>query len=147
MDAISFKTSFANKQTVQKNWHVIDVEGKVLGRVASEIAKVVKGKHKPSYTPNTDCGDYVIVLNAGKVKLTGDKWNSKEYISHSGYPGGQKVVVAKEVVAKHPIRLVENAVRGMLPKNILGRQQFKNLFVYEGSEHPHEAQKPTELKF
>lgn len=145
MDAVSYKTPSLTSKTVEKQWFIVDATDKVLGRVASEIAKVLRGKNKPSFTPNADCGDYVIVINADKVKLTGDKWNKKEYISHTGFPGGQRKVTAKEMLVKHPTRIVEKAVKGMLPKNILGRKISKNLFVYVGEEHPHEAQKPSEL--
>jgi large subunit ribosomal protein L13 len=147
MDALSYKTSYANKATVERKWYVVDATGLPVGRLASEIAKVVKGKHKPSYTPNTNCGDYVIVVNAEKVKFTGNKWRGKEYISHSLYPGGQKSVVAKDMLAKHPTRVIEKAVKGMLPKTILGSQMYRNLHVVAGSTHKFEAQKPTELKF
>jgi len=147
VDALSYKTVSIDKNSVEKNWYIVDAEGKVLGRVASEIAKVIRGKHKTNYTPNVDCGDCVIVINAGKIKLTGKKLQEKEYITHSLYPGGQKVVTPKEMLAKHPIRPIEWAIKGMLPKNRLGRQLFGNLYVYEGAEHPHEAQKPVELKF
>lgn len=142
MDTNSYKTISANKATVEKKWLVIDVEGQVLGRVASKIAALLRGKHKSSYTPHVDCGDNVIVLNADKVRMTGKKWAQKEYIRHTGYPGGQRSVVAEVMLEKHPERIVENAVRGMLPKNILGRNQFRNLRVYTGATHPHEAQEP-----
>lgn len=147
MDALSYKTSFADKATIGRTWFVVDATGKPVGRLASEIAKVVKGKHKPGYTPNTNCGDHVIVVNAEKVKFTGNKWKGKEYISHSLYPGGQKSVVAKDMLAKHPARILEKAVKGMLPKTILGSQMYRNLHVVVGSAHKYEAQKPTELKF
>ena len=126
---------------------MVDAAGQTVGRLASEIAKVVKGKHKPSYTPNTNCGDNVIVINAEKVKFTGQKWNGKEYISHSLYPGGQKRVLAKHMLAKHPERIIEKAIKGMLPKTKLGSEIYRNLHVVVGSEHKHEAQKPIELKF
>lgn len=146
MDSISYKTATLNTATVEKNWVVVDAEGKVLGRLASEVAKVIRGKHKPGYTPNVDCGDNVIVINSDKVKLTGKKWTDKVYISHTGYPGGQKRTTPKEIVdRKSSTILVERAVRGMLPKNRLGRAIYKNLYVYEGNEHPHEAQQPKEL--
>jgi len=147
LDTLSYKTISANKATVEKDWVVVDASNKVLGRVASEIAKMIRGKHKPSFTPNVDCGDNVIVINADKVRLTGKKWTDKEYIRHTGYPGGQRSQTPLEIKEKKSSTiLVENAVRGMLPKNRLGRQLFKNLHVYEGSEHPHEAQKPAEVK-
>lgn len=135
-----------NKATASKNWVVVDAEGKVLGRLASEVAKVIRGKHKPGYTPNTDCGDNVVVINSDKVKMTGKKWTDKKYISHTGYPGGQREQTPNEVLAKSSTILVERAVRGMLPKNRLGRALFGNLYVYEGAEHKHEAQNPKELK-
>ncbi len=146
MDTNSYKTISANKATVEKKWLVVDVEGQILGRAVSKIAALLRGKHKPSYTPHVDCGDNVIVLNADKVRMTGKKWAQKEYIRHTGYPGGQRTVVAEVLLEKHPERIVENAVRGMLPKNILGRNQFRNLRVYTGTEHPHEAQEPEIFK-
>lgn len=146
MDTLSYKTKSANKATVTKEWVVVDAKDKVLGRLASEVAKIVRGKNKPSFTPHVDCGDNVVIINAEKVKLTGRKWDKKEYISHSGYPGGQKIVVAKDRIEKKPTYVVENAVRGMLPKNKLGRALFKNLFVYAGEEHPHEAQQPKKIE-
>lgn len=146
MDTLTYKTKFANSATVDKQWVVIDAEGKVLGRLASEAAKIIRGKNKPDFTPHVDCGDNVIVINAEKVNLTGKKWTDKKYIRHTGYPGGQRERTPKEVLAKFPERLVENAIRGMLPKNRLGRAMFKNLYVYTGPEHPHEAQKPKEIK-
>ena len=146
MDTLSYKTKSVNKGTVEKNWVIVDADSKVLGRLASEIAKVIRGKHKPGYTPHVDCGDNVIVLNADKVRLTGKKWTDKIYISHTGYPGGQKETTPNQLKAKSSTLLVERAVRGMLPKNILGRELFRNLYVYEGAEHPHEAQQPKEIK-
>jgi len=146
VDSISYKTASLNAASVEKNWVVVDADGKVLGRMASEVAKVIRGKHKPGYSPNVDCGDNVIVINSDKVKLTGNKWTDKVYISHTGYPGGQKSTTPKEIVdRKSSTILVERAVRGMLPKSILGRAMYKNLYVYEGNEHPHEAQQPKEL--
>ena len=146
MDTLSYNTVSLNDATAENNWLVVDADSKVLGRVASEIAKLIRGKHKPGYTPHVNCGDNVIVLNADKVKLTGKKWTDKVYVRHTGYPGGQRMTTANELKAKSSTLLVENAVRGMLPKNRLGRQLFKNLYVYEGNEHPHEAQQPTEIK-
>ncbi|MBL6445473.1 50S ribosomal protein L13 [Fulvivirga sp. 29W222] len=147
MDTLSYKTVSANKATVNKNWIIVDADSKVLGRLASEVARVIRGKHKPDFTPNVDCGDNVIVINADKIKLTGKKWTDKVYVSHTGYPGGQRSATPKEVMAKKSSTiLVERAVRGMLPKTRLGRSLFKNLYVYEGAEHPHEAQKPKEIK-
>lgn len=142
MDSRSYKTLFANKATSEKKWVLVDVEGLVLGRAATEIAMILRGKNKPLYTPHADCGDNVIVINAEKVRLTGKKMAQKEYIRHTGYPGGQRVTTAQEMLAKHPERLIENAVRGMLPKNRLGSELFRNLRVYVGPDHPHEAQSP-----
>lgn len=142
MDTLSFKTKSANKATVDKKWIVIDANEAVLGRLATGVAFVLRGKHKPEFTPHVDCGDNVIVINAEKIQLTGNKWSDKEYISHTGYPGGQRTITAEKVMVKKPIFMVEKAVKGMLPKNRLGRQLYRNLFVYEGSEHPHGAQKP-----
>lgn len=136
----------AKKEEVERKWHIIDAEGEVLGRMSTKIASVLRGKHKASYTPHVDTGDYIIVINAEKVRFTGNKLNQKIYQRYSGYPGGQKSRTAKELLAKKPIAVVETAVRGMLPKNRLGRAMFKKLFVYEGAEHPHEAQKPEKLE-
>lgn len=135
----------ANKATVQKEWFLVDAEDQVLGRLASKVAKIIRGKHKPSFTPHVDCGDHVIIINADKIRLTGDKWNAKEYQTYSGYPGGQRTFGAKAKMEKHPTFMVENAVRGMIPKNRLGRAVFKNLHVIAGTEHAHEAQKPKKL--
>jgi len=146
LDTLSYKTTSANKATAEKNWVIVDADSKVLGRLASEVAKVIRGKHKPNYTPHVDCGDNVIVLNADKVKLTGKKWTDKIYVSHTGYPGGQKKTTPNQLKAKSSTLLVERAVRGMLPKSILGRDLFRNLYVYEGAEHPHEAQQPKLIK-
>lgn len=147
MDTLSYKTVSANKATVNKEWVIVDADSKVLGRLASEVARVIRGKNKPDFTPNVDCGDNVIIINADKIRLTGKKWTDKVYISHTGYPGGQRSATPKEVMAKKSSTiLVERAVRGMLPKSRLGRALFNNLYVYEGAEHPHEAQKPKEFK-
>ncbi len=145
MDTLSYKTVSANKQTVQREWFVVDADGQVLGRLASKIATYLRGKHKPTYTPHADAGDYVIVLNADKVRLTGNKWAAKKHITYSGYPGGQKSTSMEEMRDKHPERIIENAVKGMLPKNKLGRAMYKKLFVYTGNEHPHAAQQPKTL--
>jgi large subunit ribosomal protein L13 len=147
VDTLSYKTISANKATVQKEWVVVDAHSLVLGRVASEVAKILRGKHKPNFTPHVDCGDNVIVVNAEKVRLTGKKWNEKVYVRHTGYPGGQRIATPRILMEKSPITLVEKAVRGMLPKNRLGRQLYTNLHVYAGSEHPHSAQQPKEVKF
>ncbi len=146
MDTNSYKTVSLNKATVDKNWVIVDADSQVLGRMASEVAKLIRGKHKPGYTPNVDCGDNVIVINSDKIRLTGNKWTDKEYVRHTGYPGGQRIETPNDVKAKSSTILVEKAVRGMLPNSRLGRQLFKNLYVYEGVEHPHEAQKPKEVK-
>lgn len=146
MDTLSYKTISANKVTVEKNWILIDAENETLGRLASKVANLLRGKNKPYFTPHVDCGDNVIVINADKVRLTGKKWDDKEYITFSGYPGGQKVSTAKEIMAKKPIYMVEKAVKGMLPKNKLGRAMFKNLHAYAGAEHKHEAQQPKQVK-
>ncbi|MDP5172898.1 MAG: 50S ribosomal protein L13 [Bacteroidia bacterium] len=143
MDSRSYKTLSANKNTVEKQWLVIDAEAQILGRLASQIASILRGKHKPSFTPHVDCGDNVIVINADKVRLTGGKWQQKEYIRHTTYPGGQRSVRADKMLSTHPERIVEFAVKGMLPKNKLGAQMYRNLRVYAGAEHPHEAQEPT----
>lgn len=146
LDTLSYKTKSANKATVTRDWFVVDADSKILGRFASGVARLIRGKHKPDYTPHVDCGDKVIVINAEKVKLTGKKWNDKQYISHSGYPGGQKKLTARQVKAKNAAWIIEKAVKGMLPKTRLGRQIFKNLYVYEGPEHPHQAQNPKVLE-
>lgn len=145
MDTLSYKTISANKATVTKEWLLIDADGQNLGRLASEVAKLLRGKHKPSYTPHVDCGDNVIITNAEKVNLTGNKWEAKSYIRHSGYPGGQRSLTASELRSKHPERVIEKAVKGMLPKNKLGAQLFRNLKVYAGSEHGQEAQQPRTI--
>lgn len=145
MDTLSYKTKSAKKEEVERQWYIIDAEGEVVGRLCSKIAHVLRGKHKPSYTPHVDTGDYVIVINADKVRFTGAKWDQKEYITFSGYPGGQKRATANELMAKKPYAVVENAVKGMLPKTKLGRAMIKKLFVYAGTEHPHAAQKPEAL--
>jgi large subunit ribosomal protein L13 len=145
VDSISYKTVYANKATIQKNWYVVDASDKVLGRLASQIAAALIGKNKTDYTPHSDTGDCVIVLHAGKVKFSGTKLQDKEYITYSGFPGGQKRVSASDLVNKKPIALLEEAVKGMLPKNRLGREMFRNLFVYDSDQHPHQAQQPKEL--
>ena len=142
MDTLSYKTISANKATANKEWIIVDADGQVLGRMASKIAKILRGKNKSSFTPHADCGDNVIVINAEKVALTGKKMSDKVYIRHTGYPGGQRQQTATEVMAKFPERLVEKAVKGMLPKNSLGRKLYTNLHVVIGAEHKYEAQKP-----
>jgi len=147
VDTLSYKTISANKQTVDQKWLIVDAEGKTLGRLASAIAVQLRGKHKPSYTPHVDCGDYVVVINAEKVRLTGNKMDNKVYYTHSGYPGGQKEKTPREILDKYPERLIEIAVKGMLPKTKLGRAMYRKLFVYTGASHPHAAQKPETLEF
>ncbi len=142
MDTLSYKTISANKAAINKEWIVVDAEGLVLGRMASKVAKILRGKNKASYTPHIDCGDYVIVINAEKVVLSGKKMSDKIYIRHTGYPGGQRKQTPIDILAKYPERLVEKAVKGMLPKNRLGRRLFTNLHVVVGAEHKFEAQKP-----
>jgi large subunit ribosomal protein L13 len=145
MNTLSYKTVSANKNTVSKDWVLIDAENQVLGRLASTAAILLRGKHKTNFTPHVDCGDNVIIINAEKIRLTGNKWNAKEYIRHSGYPGGQSSLTAKELMAKNPIAVVEKAIKGMLPKNKLGAELFRNLDVVAGAEHKHEAQKPKKI--
>lgn len=139
------KTFMANAATVERKWFVVDAEGKTLGRLAAEVAKILRGKHKPTYTPHVDTGDHVIVINASKVALTGKKLIQKTYFRHSGYPGGTTFTTAGKMLADRPERVIELAVKGMLPKNTLGRQMFRKLKVYSGSEHPHAAQQPEVL--
>jgi len=141
------KSYMAKANEVDRKWYVIDAEGKVLGRLASEVAKILRGKHKPTYTPYVDTGDYVIVINADKVKLTGKKLEKKEYIYHTGYPGGLKRIPYEELLKRKPEKVIELAVKGMLPKNRLGRKMFKKLKVYAGPEHKHQAQKPEIYEF
>jgi len=145
VDTKSYKTISANKKTVKKNWMLIDAENEILGRLASKVAFILRGKHKPYFTPHVDCGDNVIVINAEKVKLTGKKSADKKYISHSGYPGGQKVRTIEDILNKKPIHVVEHAVKGMLPKNRLGSTIYRNLHVLAGPDHPYEAQKPNKI--
>ncbi len=145
MDTASYKTKSANKATVNKEWLLIDGNDEILGRLASKVAFLLRGKHKTDFTPHVDGGDYVIVVNADKIKLTGNKWSDKEYVSHSGYPGGQKKINPQELMKKNPISVVERAVKGMLPRTRLGREIYRNLHVFAGNEHPHEAQKPNKI--
>lgn len=145
MDILSYKTVSANKSTVEKKWYIIDAGDAALGRVCTEVASILRGKHKPSFTPHVDCGDNVIVINADDIKLTGKKMDTKEYVRHTGYPGGQRISTPRQEMQKSSTRIIEKAVRGMLPKNRLGRKLFHNLYVYEGSDHPHEAQQPKKL--
>lgn len=147
MDTLSYKTKSAKKEEVQRRWFIIDGTNQIVGRMCSQIATVLRGKHRPDYTPHVDCGDYVIVINADKIRFTGNKGAQKSYLTYSGYPGGQKEIAVSKLMNERPERVVENAVRGMLPKNKLGRAMFKKLFVYTGSDHPHTAQQPEEYKF
>lgn len=146
MNTLSYKTKSANSATVNKKWVIIDAEGAILGRLAVKVAILLRGKHKTDYTPHVDCGDNVIVINAEKVMVTGNKAEDKTYIRHTGYPGGQRSRSFNELMAKKPTAAVEKAVKGMLPKNRLGSDLFRNLYVYEGAEHNHEAQKPIKLE-
>ena len=145
VNTLSYKTVSANKETVEKEWYIIDAKDVVLGRLASVVAMVLRGKHKPSFTPHVDCGDNVIVINADKIKLTGSKMTDKQYVRHSGYPGGQRIQTPEDLLSKKPEAVVEKAVKGMLPKSRLGNAIFKNLYVYAADTHPHEAQQPKEL--
>jgi large subunit ribosomal protein L13 len=145
VDTLSYKTISANRETANKEWVLVDAEGQTLGRLASIVAKILRGKHKTNFTPHADCGDNVIVINAEKVVLTGNKMADKDYIRHTGYPGGRRTLKAHELLQRKPIALVETAVKGMLPKNRLGRKIFGNLHAIEGSEHKFEAQKPKTI--
>lgn len=147
VESLSYKTQSLNSQTADKQWVLIDAEGQTLGRLSSEIAKLLRGKHKPGFTPHVDCGDNVVVINAEKITLTGNKLSEKQYIRHTGYPGGQRIVTAEQLQKKAPTQIIEKAVKGMLPKNRLGAQLLKNLNVYAGGEHPHAAQKPQTITF
>lgn len=145
VDHTSYKTESVNRESTQKEWILVDAEKQTLGRLASQVAAMIRGKHKPSFTPHVDCGDNVIVINADKIHLTGEKRDKKQYISHTGYPGGQRTVTPRQLQEKFPTRIIEYAVKGMLPKNRLGRKLFHNLFVYAGPEHDHTAQKPKNI--
>ena len=145
MDTLSYKTISANSATVKKEWYVIDATDQVLGRLASRVALVLRGKNKPDYTPHVDCGDNVIIVNADKIRMTGKKLTDKVYVRHTGYPGGQRFATAKEMLDRKPTFVVEHAIKGMLPKTRLGADLFRNLYVYEGPEHPHAAQQPKPL--
>ncbi len=147
MNTLSYKTISANKETVQKEWVVVDAQGEVLGRLASQIAALIRGKHKTNFTPHVDCGDNVIVINAEKIRFTGKKMTDKVYVRHTGYPGGQRFTTPREMLDKHPERILEHAIKGMLPKNRLGRRLYTNLYVYSGDNHPHAAQQPTPVTF
>ena len=145
METLKYKTISANKATVSKDWLLVDVAGVSLGRACSEISKLLRGKHKPYFTPHVDCGDYVIVINSSKINLTGKKWKQKKYISHSGYPGGQKIISVENQFNKNPNKVIEKSVKGMLPKNKLGNLIFKNLKVFSSNDHTHEGQKPKAI--
>ncbi|HVZ96930.1 MAG TPA: 50S ribosomal protein L13 [Chitinophagaceae bacterium] len=147
MSKLHFTTKHANEATVQRNWYVVDGTNQTVGRMCAKIAAILRGKNKPYYTPHVDCGDYVIVTNCDKVKFTGSKLEDKMYINFSGYPGGKKEESAGDLLKRRPEVVIERAVKGMLPKNRLGRKMFKKLFVYTGSAHPHTAQKPQPLTF
>jgi len=142
VNTLSYKTVSANKASVTKEWVVLDATDQVLGRLAVKAATLLRGKHKPNFTPHVDCGDNVIIINADKVRLTGNKLDEKTYVRHSGYPGGQRSETAKELLKRKPLALVEQAIKGMLPKTRLGSELFRNLYVYQGPEHPHQAQQP-----
>jgi large subunit ribosomal protein L13 len=145
MDTLSYKTISANKDTVNKDWLLIDAENEILGRLASKVAQVVRGKHKVNYTPHVDCGDNVVIINADKIELTGNKWDQKYYIRHTGYPGGQRFTTVKQMLDKRPTEIIRKAVKGMLPKTKLGNALMGNVFIYAGSEHPHQAQQPQKI--
>jgi large subunit ribosomal protein L13 len=146
VNTTGFKTVSANKATVKKEWYVVDATDQILGRLSSEVAKIIRGKNKADFTPHVDCGDYVIVINAEKIRLTGKKLTEKQYKRYTGYPGGERWSTPEELLRKNPVSIIERAVKGMLPKNRLGAAIFKNLFVYTGPEHSHQAQQPKELK-
>ena len=145
MDTLSYKTISANVATVNKEWVVVDANGQHLGRIASKVAKLLRGKYKPNFTPHVDCGDNVIIINADKVVLTGNKWNDRVYLSHTGYPGGQRAKTPAQLMQKGSYDLFRKVVKGMLPKNKLGAKILTNLYVYDGSEHKHEAQQPKNI--
>ncbi len=145
MDTISYKTRSANNEIIVKDWLLIDAENAIVGRLSSKVAILLKGKHKPYYTPNLNCGDNVIIINAEKVVFTGKKTTDKEYVRHTGYPGGQRLTTPLQYLGKKPEKILELAIRGMLPKTKLGDDMYKHLFVYAGAEHPHEAQKPSKI--
>jgi large subunit ribosomal protein L13 len=147
MRHLSFRTESANEKIVKRDWYIADATNQTLGRMTTKIATILRGKNKPYFTPHFDCGDYVIVINSSKVKFTGNKLAEKEYQTYSGHPGGQKIEMAQDLLKRRPNVIIERAVKGMLPKNRLGRAMYKKLFVYEGAEHPHKAQQPKDLKF
>ena len=145
MDTLSYKTKSANKNTVEKQWLLVDAEGQTLGRLASKVAKILRGKNKPNFTPHVDCGDNVVIVNAEKIQLSGNKWEDKTYTRYTGYPVGQRSTTARELLDKNPASIIEKAVKGMLPKNKLGAELFRNLRVYVGTDHDQEAQKPKAI--
>ncbi len=145
MDTLSFKTVSANKDTAQKEWVVVDAEGQILGRMCTKVAKLLRGKYKPSFTPNVDCGDNVIIINADKVKMTGNKWNGRTYVRYTGFPGGQREYTPADLMAKGADRLIIKVVKGMLPKNRLGSHLINNLHVFAGAEHNMQAQTPKQI--
>ncbi|MFO8067884.1 MAG: 50S ribosomal protein L13 [Bacteroidales bacterium] len=145
MDTLSYKTTSINKETANKEWVLVDAENEVLGRLSTKVARLIRGKLKPGFTPHVDCGDNVVVINADKIVLTGNKMDTKEYVRHTGYPGGQRFTKISEMLRKNPEAVIQKAVKGMLPKNKLGNAIFKNLHVYAGTEHPHQAQKPKKI--
>ena len=147
MNTLSYRTESVSKEQAEHKWYVVDAENQVVGRLCTHVAAVLRGKNKPSFTPHADTGDFVIVINADKARFTGKKWDQKEYKNFSLYPGGLRLTTASEMWEKDPRRIIERAVKGMLPKTKLGRQVYKRLFVYPGAEHPHTAQKPENLKF
>ena len=146
MNYLSYKTVSVNKENANKKWYVIDAEGQILGRLAAEVAMILRGKKKTCYTPHSDCGDNVIIINAEKVVLTGNKMSQKYYLKHTGYPGGQRKLMVSDMLKRKPTFVIEHAVKGMLPKTRLGSEMFRNLYVYEGTEHKHQGQQPIELK-
>ena len=145
VDTLSYKTKSANKSTVNKEWLLVDADGQTLGRLASKVANILRGKYKTNFTPHVDCGDNVVIINAEKISLSGNKWDDKQYIRYTGYPGGQRTRTARDLMEKKPTAMVEMAVKGMLPKNRLGADLFRNLYVYAGPEHKQEAQKPKQI--
>ena len=147
MNTPSYKTSHLNNETVKKQWFIVDAENQIAGRLASEVAKILRGKHKASFSPHVDCGDNVVIVNAEKVKFTGKKTDDKVYVRYTGYPGGQRFSTPRKLMEKNPTQILRHAIKGMLPKNKLGSVLQTNVFIYAGNKHPHEAQQPKELKF
>ena len=145
MSTLSYKTISANAQTATKSWVVVDAENEIVGRLATQVARILRGKNKTNFTPHADCGDNVIIINAEKIRFTGNKVEDKEYVRHTGYPGGQRFATPKQLLKRKPIAILEHAIKGMLPKNKLGSQLYRNLHVYAGNTHPHEAQQPKTI--